>query len=248
MAEDEQHSLLDELEGRGFEIEARSGIDRSLRLAVALHALMDRGGAIAGTVNCAGSLLRFDERIGICACLGVACETARGRPLSCTGDQPAAIAAYLARRVGGAALYAEVYAPDATADAALVLGGPEADPAWAADDGTVRISPTRYVPGLRGDGAGVDFRLATGPATLLALAPTGRRWTLVCALGEIVESRYRAVRGPNGMFRFERRPVVEAVSALASAGATHHVALAPGHLDVEARTIAAFIDAELCEV
>ena len=47
------------------------------------------------------------------------------------------------------------------------------------------------------------------------------------------------MRGPNGMFRFDSGPAVEAVDGWIASGATHHNALAPGRLDIEIPALAA---------
>jgi hypothetical protein len=46
------------------------------------------------------------------------------------------------------------------------------------------------------------------------------------------------MRGPNGMFRFDRGPGEEALSRWIASGATHHNALAPSRLDVEVPALA----------
>jgi hypothetical protein len=67
---------------------------------------------------------------------------------------------------------------------------------------------------------------------------------LTWATGEIVESRYRDLDGPNGMFRFDRVPADEAASEWISSGATHHHALGGGRLDLELRIVAGALGIE----
>ena len=87
-------------------------------------------------------------------------------------------------------------------------------------------------------GTSVAFALQTGPATLLSLSPEPDGWVLAWGPGEIVETRYDDMRGPNGMFRFDSGPSGEAISRWIMSGATHHNALAPGHLDIEVPALA----------
>jgi L-arabinose isomerase len=72
----------------------------------------------------------------------------------------------------------------------------------------------------------------------MSLSPTDAGWTLAWATGEVVESRYDAMRGPNGMLRFDSGPAGEAVEGWIASGATHHNALAPGRLDIEIPALA----------
>jgi len=213
--------------------------ERSARLAVALDAALDHVGAVAGTVNCHGSWFRGSERVGITACLAVACQAEKGRSISCTGDQPTAIVLHLARLLTGSALYCEGYTPEAETGLLLVAAGGEGDPAWAEPPGAVTLEANDHYPGLLGNGTGLAFALRRGPATLLSLSPTEAGWVLAWATGEVIESRYHAMRGPNGMFQFDSGPAVDAVEAWIASGATHHSALAPGRLDVEVPALAA---------
>jgi L-arabinose isomerase len=210
----------------------------SARIAVALGHALDTSGAIGGTVNCHGPWFRRSESVGLTACLGVACQTEAGRPISCTGDQPTAIVLTLARRMAGAALYCETYAPEIETGLVLVAAGGEGDPAWAEPAGSVRLEANDHYPGARGEATSIAFALRPGPATLLSLSPDATGWVLAWAPGEIVETRYTDMRGPNGMFRFDSGHGAEALSRWIVSGATHHNALAPDRLDVEVPALA----------
>ena len=212
--------------------------ERSARVAVALDEAMAGAAAVAGTVNCHGPWFRGSERVGITACLAVACQAERGRSIACTGDQPTAIALHLARMIAGSALYCEGYTPEAETGLLLVAAGGEGDPAWADPPGAVRLEANDHYPGVHGGGAGLSFALRRGPATMISLSPADAGWMLAWATGEVVESRYDAMRGPNGMFRFDSGPALEAVEGWIASGATHHNALAPGRLDVEIPALA----------
>ncbi len=213
--------------------------ERSGRVAVALERLLVEHDAVAGTVNCHGPWFRRSPVVGVTACLGVACQTEAGRPVSCTGDLPTAIALYLARRMAGAALYCECYAPEIVTGLVLVAAGGEGDPAWAEPPGAIRLEANEHYPGEHGPGTSVSFALRRGPATLLSLSPTRDGWRLAWAPGEIVETRFPRMGGPNAMFRFDSGPGGDALSRWIISGATHHNALAPGRLDLEVPALAA---------
>ncbi len=210
----------------------------SARIALALERSMDEVDAVGGTVNCHGPWFRNSTAVGLPACLGVACSTEAGRPISCTGDQPAAVALTLARRMTGAALYCETYAPEIDSGLVLIAAGGEGDPAWADEPDGVMLEANDHYPGTRGAGTSISFGLRRGPATLLSMSPTNEGWVLAWGPGEIVETRYADMRGPNAMFRFDSGPSADAISRWIMSGATHHNALAPGRLDVEVPALA----------
>ena len=226
--------LLAELRSAGWHLGEFPLLEDSARLAVALGELVDGVGAVCGTVNCHGPCLRFSETVGLPACLAVSVLSSRGIPFSCTGDQPTALALLLARLLSGAALYCEVNSAESETGLALLSAGGEGDPAWLAAGGHVEVEPNRFFPGGRGEGAGVSFPVARGPATLLSLSPVADGWRLVWSTGAIEESRYASsLETPNAMFRFDRGPAVEACEAWSRSGATHHTAVAAGRLDLE---------------
>ena len=213
----------------------------SSKVAVALERVFAETGCAAGTVNCHGELFRESSSVGVTACLGVVCQSLAGRPLSCTGDLPTAVALLLARGLSDRALYCECYAPDIESDLVLVAAGGEGDPAWVAPGNAIRLEPNRHYPGRNGPGTAVSFPLEHGPATLLSMSPTADGWVLAWSTGEVVESRYPALGGPNGMFRFDSGPAGEALNRWISSGATHHAALARGRLDIEVPVVAAIL-------
>ncbi len=230
-------ALVDEVRARWSGDPGPCAAD-SAAIALALGDALDEAGAAGGTVNCHGPWFRTSQRVGLTACLAVATQTERGRPLSCTGDQPTAIALTLARRLAGAALYCECYVPERATGLVLVAAGGEGDPAWADPPGAVVVEANDHYPGERGEATSVAFGLLQGPATILSLSPTDDGWVLAWATGQIVESRYTRMRGPNGMFRFDSGPGDEALARWIGSGATHHNALAPGRLDLEVPAVA----------
>ncbi|HKZ90999.1 MAG TPA: hypothetical protein VJZ50_02565 [Candidatus Limnocylindrales bacterium] len=246
VSDEDAAALLEDVTGR-WSGDPGPQADQSARIAVALGRSMDTAGAIAGTVNCHGPWFRDNDVVGLPACLGVACSTEAGRPISCTGDQPAAIALALARRLTGAALYCETYAPEVSTGLVLIAAGGEGDPAWAAGSG-VKLEANDHYPGNRGTGTSVAFALAPGPASLLSTSPTSEGWVLAWGPGEIVESRYPDMRGPNAMFRFDSGPSGEVISRWIGSGATHHNALAPGRLEVEIPALARALGIRLVRV
>lgn len=216
---------------RRFDTDAVEGevLERSVRLAVAVRTLVEDRDASGGAVNCHGDLLRFNDDVGITACLAVTQLTSAGLPFACTGDIPTGIALTLGRAVADWALYCELYQLDLAEDWVLVANGGEGDPGAAG--GPPCLLPEDHYLGNHGPGVAISFPIATGPATLTSLSPVdGARgdWALVVAEGEIIDARHERMEGPNGMFRFTSGPVDQAYARWCEAGATHHAALLHG--------------------
>lgn len=229
---------LADLSGRGWIRHEGQADERSMRLALALDDLVAATSAVAVTVNCHSDVLRWNPEIGITACLGASLLTAGGVPVSCTGDLPTALALVLAQALSGRALYCEFYTPERDTGLMLLAAGGEGDPAWADAGHPIVVEPNEHYPGDHGAGASIAFRLEPGPATALSLSPVEETWRLAWATGEIVEARYDAMGGPNGMFRFDSGSAFEAGARWIASGATHHNALAGGRLDVEIPVLA----------
>jgi L-fucose isomerase-like protein len=212
-------------------VRAPDGLDPlpSARLAHAIGGVLDRHGAIAASTNCLGPLLRANERIGIPACLAGARETSRGRPVSCTGDIPAALALWLGRRLTGAALYTEWYLSQPGDGDALLLSCGLADLAFGLA-GSATLYDVTGVPGVRGTASGIRYAPRTGPATLIGMSAAADGWRLAWLEGEALGEASRDLRGVAVRFRPATLDPLAAASAWISAGVTHHPVLVPGQI------------------
>lgn len=245
---DAAQGLLHAIEASGWHRSPGESDLHSARLALALEHLMDVNGAAFGTVNCHGSFFRRSEVIGITACLGVSLLSASGRPLSCTGDQPTALVLRLAKALTGGALYSEFYTPELSTGLMLLAAGGEGDYTWRRGGTSPRVEPNHHYPGDVGEGASLSFEVDPAPATVMSLSPVEHGWQLTWATGEIVESRYPRMGGPNGMFRFDSGHARNAATAWIGSGATHHHALARGRLDHEIPLLAAALGIDAVRV
>ena len=206
-------------------------LERSARLAIAMDRLCVQHGANAGAVNCHGDVLRWNDRVGITACLGVALCTRDGTPFACTGDIPTGIALAIGKRLASSALYCELYQMDFPGDWILLANGGEGDLSIRAPSSTVRLLPEDHYMGDHGPGTAVAFELPRGPATVISLTPINHTggWVLVGAEGRILDSKHHGMEGPNAMFRFDSGNVAGAYARWCEAGATHHAGVLPGH-------------------
>ena len=138
-------------------------LERSARLAIAMDQLCGQHGANAGAVNCHGDVLRWNDRVGITACLGVALCTRDGTPFACTGDIPTGIALAIGKRLASSALYCELYQMDFPGNWILLANGGEGDLSIRAPSATVRLLPEDHYMGNHGPGTAVAFELPRGP-------------------------------------------------------------------------------------
>lgn len=244
VSEDEAHILLQEIARVGWRHSPGEQDVQSARLALTLERLMDAHEAAFGTVNCHGLFFRGNTLIGITACLGVSLLSTSGRPLSCTGDQPTGLALQLAKALSGRALYSEFYTPELSTGLMLLAAGGEGDYTWSRPSTVPHLQPNGHYPGAVGEGASLSFEVDQVPATILSLSPLDHGWRLSWATGEIVDSRYPRMGGPNAMFRFDSGHVKDAGTAWIDSGATHHHALADGRLDLEIPLLAAALGVE----
>jgi L-arabinose isomerase len=244
----EIQEVQESLASRGWRGDPGAHAGRSAALYLALRALVSDRGAVCATVNCHGPMFRWNQNVGITACLGVSLLTESGIPVTCTGDMPTALCLFIAKSMSSAALYNECYAPELNSGLMLLAAGGEGDPSWSDTSGGVRIQSNTHYPGVAGAGTSINFRLQRGPATLMSLSPRLDGWRLVWATGEVVESRFDAMGGPNGMFRFDSGDATHMASQWIASGATHHNALAPGRLDVEIPAFAAASEIEAIRI
>lgn len=207
--------------------------------ALALQDALDGTGAVAGTINCHSQYFRSNPELGIPACLGVASATSEGRPVACTGDQPAAICMYLARRISGGALFCELYTPEVETGLVLLGVGGEPDLNWSESGGEVAFETNHRATGDRGAGTGLRIRLRRGPATLMSLSPGPDGWVLAWGTGEVVEDSYTPNVGVQALFRFDSGPSTDATARWISSGATHHDVLAIGNVAIEIESVTA---------
>jgi L-arabinose isomerase len=214
------------------------------RHASALLALTDRHGLIGGALNCRGTFGTAHPRHPSLGCLALTQACGAGTPYTCTGDLITAVAMVIGRALGGAALYCELDAIDTGRDAFLVANTGEGDPGW----GPARVFASAADSGRRAPGASVRQTLRPGPATLIGFTPAaGARggFRLIALEGQVEDPAPEvALTVTSAWFRATRTPMRRAFAAWAEAGATHHGALAPGHLAGQLGLLARYMGIE----
>jgi L-arabinose isomerase len=220
---------------RAREVLGDEGDPRSLRLAAALHRVVERERPACAAVNCHSAEVRGSDRVGITACLGVSLCTAAGLGVACTGDAPTALAVAIALGLTGRGQYCEPYAVGLEAGTLLLGSAGEGDPGWARQ-GTLTVVANEHYPGVAGAGASLSYGFEPGPATLLSLSPVDEGWTMAWLEGAIVDEWHPRMAAPNGVLRIEGDPRSTLDRWIAS-GATHHGALAAGHVGASLRDV-----------
>ncbi|MCC6861938.1 MAG: L-fucose/L-arabinose isomerase family protein [Bryobacterales bacterium] len=167
------------------------------------------------------------ERLGAGLILGNSLLTARGIPASGEGDLKTCIAMLIMDRLRAGGSYTEFYAMDFR-EQFLLMGhdGP----------GHIAISDTKPVlrglslyHGKRGYGVSVEFKVKTGPVTILGLTQTaGAGFRLIAAEGESLPGPILKIGNTNSRLKFPLAPAAF-INRWCEEGPTHHCALGVGH-------------------
>jgi L-arabinose isomerase len=149
-------------------------------------------------------------------------------------------------RIGGGGSFAELHPFDAVDDVVLI-----------GHDGPHNINISNETPILRklkkfhgkpGAGVSVEFKLKTGPVTLLSCSVgKGGRMKLVASVGESVAGDIPQTGNTNTKCRFPI-PVTDWIEKWSAAGPTHHLALGIGNRLEEIKLFAQMADIELIVV
>jgi L-fucose isomerase-like protein len=222
-------------------IEAKEGLIRAARTALALDALADDLALDCGSLACRGPFgVGLED--GAIGCLATSLMTGTARPFSATGDLVTAVAMLIGKALGGAALYCELDAVDRPSGAFLVANTGEADFDWAPSDGEVVIREAGELSGRQVPGVVLSHHLTPGPATMLGAAldvSMSDRLGLIALEGHTVDLPPTALKVPQGWFAPANGDPIGAFEGWANAGATHHGALSRGHLAEAAQWLAA---------
>jgi L-arabinose isomerase len=232
---DDTRVALVEDELANYEVDvALTAFDETVRMAAALQMIDEDQGLQMGAMNCHVDAIRFSDSPGITPCFALGRETGRGIPWTCAGDVVTAIAMFVARLLGGAALYHEIEALDFNSGEFAIANSGEHDPAWGPADQRLRLQQNPWYSGDPVTGGSVFFELPPGPATLVAFTPSPREpsgYRFVTAEGEVTDRRFSKSPTVGGAFRFASSLSPQnAWKSWVEAGVNHHSALAPGHL------------------
>ena len=186
------------------------------------------------------------ERLGAGLILGNSLLTARGVPASGEGDLKTCLAMLMMDRFGAGGSYTEFYAMDFREG--FILMGHDGPGHIAISDEKPILRSLELYHGKRGYGVSVEFKVKTGPVTILGLTQTADgRLKLIGAEGESLPGPILRVGNTNSRLRF-RLPPAEFVNRWCAEGPTHHCALGVGHNLGRIAKLASLLQVSLAEV
>ena len=186
------------------------------------------------------------ERLGAGLILGNTLLTARGIPASGEGDLKTCFAMLMMDRLGAGGSYTEFYAMDFRES--FVLMGHDGPGHIAISDRKPVLRGLGLYHGKRGSGVSVEFKVKTGPVTILGMTQTAEgRLKLVGAEGESLPGPILRIGNTNSRLRFSLGPA-EFVNRWCAEGPTHHCALGVGHNLARIAKLAKLLEIPLVEV
>jgi L-arabinose isomerase len=186
------------------------------------------------------------ERLAAALILGNSLLTARGVPASGEGDLKNCIAMLIMDRLGAGGSYTEFYAMDFREN--FVLMGHDGPGHIAISDEKPVLRGLGLYHGKRGAGVSVEFKVKTGPVTILGFTQTAdASFKMVAAEGESIPGPILRIGNTNSRLRF-RHPPAEFLNRWCMEGPTHHCALGIGHRLPDLRKTAALLDVPLAAI
>lgn len=226
--------------------DAEPGLASSIALTLDLERIVDENELSALVINCHADYLRWHKERGIVGCLGASVLTSAGVPVSCTGDVATAVPLAIATWLAGDTQYAEGYVIGRHTGELLVSSCGLANFNLCNPSHPLEFRGNDLYPGARGNGCCVRMAFAEGPTTLIALggnSPVSRP-RFIWKAGMMSGRYFREMNGPSGTFSFDSPDDRHTSRTWVAAGPSHHFAVARGHLDVELKAAADFVDAE----
>lgn len=201
-------------------------LEWAARCAVGLETLVEENGLTALAYYYKGENGNLYERIASNLIVGNSLLTSRGIPLAGEADLKTAAAMLIMDRVGGGGSFAELHPFDVVDDIVLIgHDGPH----------NIRISDERPIlrklqkfHGKSGSGVSVEFKLKTGPVSLLSCSVGGDgRFRLISSSGESIPGAIPQTGNTNTRCRFAL-PAARWIENWCAAAPTHHLALGTG--------------------
>jgi L-arabinose isomerase len=167
------------------------------------------------------------ERLGAGLIMGNSLLTARGIPASGEGDLKTCLAMLIMDRFGAGGSYTEFYAMDFIDN--FVLMGHDGPGHIAISNEKPILRGLGLYHGKRGHGVSVEFKVKTGPITVLGMTQTAEgNLKMLAAEGESLPGPILKIGNTNSRLKFSLGPA-EFVNRWCQEGPTHHCALGVGH-------------------
>lgn len=218
----------------------------SARVAVGLDRLVADFELSGLTYYYRGLNSNANEELGAALIVGNSLLTARGIPASGEGDLKTCIAMLMMDRLGAGGSYTEFYAMDFNED--LILMGHDGPGHIAISEARPVLRGLGLYHGKRGYGISVEFKVKTGPITILGMTQTADgRLKLLAAEGESLPGDTLQIGNTNSRLKFGQDPA-SFMNRWCEAGPTHHCALGVGYQLGRIRKLARLLGIELVVV
>lgn len=171
--------------------------------------------------------------------LAVSRLTALGRPGVTEGDVKTAMAMKIMDLLGTGGMFLEFFSMDFKENFFLV--GHDGPSNINVAEGKAKLQHLLVHHGKTGHGLGIDFKIRSGPVTLLNLTQfnAGSRFKLIYTVAETISGDVLNIGNPNCRVRVSR-PMHEFMDAWCQQGPSHHIALGLGD---KSRELEAFAEA-----
>ncbi|MAS33135.1 MAG: arabinose isomerase [Anaerolineaceae bacterium] len=184
-----------------------------------------------------------NEELGASLIVGNSLLTARGIPAAGEGDLKTCVAMLMMDRLKAGGSYTEFYAMDFHDD--FILMGHDGPGHIAISDEKPVLRGLGLFHGKRGYGVSVEFKVKTGPVTILGLTQTADgRLKMMAAEGEAIPGDTMQIGNTNSRLKFGLDPATF-MNTWCEAGPTHHCALGIGHQLSRIRKLARLLNIEL---
>lgn len=186
------------------------------------------------------------EELGASLIVGNSLLTARGIPASGEGDLKTCVAMMIMDRFGAGGSYTEYYALDFNEE--FILMGHDGPGHIAISDKKPVLRGLGLYHGKRGYGISVEFKVRTGPITILGMTQTADgNLKLIAAEGESLPGNTLEIGNTNSRLNFNLDPATF-MNRWCEEGPTHHCALGVGHQLSRIRKLARLLNLELAVV
>ena len=186
------------------------------------------------------------ERLAAGMIVGSSLLTGSGVPVAGEADLKTCLAMLIMDRLGAGGSFAEFHPVDFRDD--IVLVGHDGPAHIDISDARPILRDLSIFHGKRGRGLSVEFKIRTGPVTMLGLTQTfAGRFKFVAGTGESVPGPIPATGNTNTRVRFASGAAAF-VEAWSMQGPTHHFALGTGNQIPVLRKLAKALNIELAVV
>ena len=186
------------------------------------------------------------ERLGAGLILGNSLLTARSIPASGEGDLKTCLAMKIMDSLGAGGSYTEFYAMDFVDN--FVLMGHDGPGHIAISDQKPVLRGLGMYHGKRGAGVSVEFKVRTGPITILGMTQTADgNLKMMAAQGESIPGPILQIGNTNSRLKFALGPA-DFINRWCMEGPTHHCALGVGHQMELLRKVSKLLHIPLVEV